>query len=275
MLEFFERHRLIKKGLASTKTRRRRSTNEWTQALETNVWVKTLIFLGFIAGLGMLIYASPQPQPMEIFLVALLIFFTALAQLWINHPRTFAKNSRVLLMFGIFLVHLAGTKMMFGFSRGAGSFGMQEVWKLLIPYAFAPLVCSVLLGRNHGIYAAVFVSLWGSLLFRGIDPVFLVMSLISGFIAVFVTLQVRRRSRLIRAGLFVGLATWALAIIFPNQIMIIWEALGANDWQMIGWQSLAAIGSGVICAMIVGGFCPSSRLASGSPPTSRGSSWPT
>jgi hypothetical protein len=145
---------------------------------------------------------------------------------------------------------------MFGFSRDAGSFGMQEVWKLLIPYAFAPLVCSVLLGRNHGIYAAVFVSLWGSLLFRGIDPVFLVMSLISGFIAVFVTLQVRRRTRLIRAGLFVGLATWALAIIFPNQIMIIWEALGANDWQMIGWQSLAAIGGGVICAMIVGGLLP-------------------
>jgi hypothetical protein len=256
MLEFFERYRLVRKGLASSKTRRRRSTNEWAQTLESNVWIKALILLGFVTGLGALISASPQPQPMEIFLVALLIFSTALAQLWIGHPRTFARNSRVLLIFGTLLVHLTATKIMLGFAREAGSFGVQQVWKLMIPYAFAPLVCSVLLGRRHGIYAAVFVSLWGSILFRGIDPVFLVMSLISGFIAVFVTLQVRRRTRLIRAGLFVGLATWALAIIFPNQIMIIWEALGANDWKMIGWQSLAAIGGGVITATLVGGLLP-------------------
>ena len=34
-----------------------------------------------------------------------------------------------------------------------GSIDLQ-IGKLLLPYAFAPLVCSVLLGKNQGLYAA-------------------------------------------------------------------------------------------------------------------------
>ncbi len=71
---------------------------------------------------------------------------------------------------------------------------------LITPYAFAPLVLSVLLGRHHGLYAAFFVSLWSSMLFGPIDAPLLITSLISGFTAVSLTLQVRRRGQLIRAG---------------------------------------------------------------------------
>ena len=70
----------------------------------------------------------------------------------------------------------------------------ETAW-LIAPYAFAPLVLSVLLGRNHGLYAAVFVSLWSSILLSKIDAPLLVNGLISGFTAVYLTLQVRRRSR--------------------------------------------------------------------------------
>lgn len=231
MLRFFERHRLVKKGLACTKTRRRRPENELLQVLETGPLAKAIILLGFILGLGALIFYGTQPQPTEKFLLCLLIFLTALAQLWINHPHTFARNSRMLLMFGTFLVHLTIMKVLLVLGRNgafadaddrAMSLQLATLW---LPYAFAPLVMSVLLGRNHGLYAATFVSLWGSIVFYNqIDPAkFLVISLISGFIAVFVTLQVRRRSRLIRAGVFVGLATWVLALIFGLIGPIIWE----------------------------------------------------
>jgi hypothetical protein len=127
---------------------------------------------------------------------------------------------------------------------------------LLIPYAFAPLVLSVLLGRNHGLYAAVFSSLWGSLLVGRIDPVFLVISLITGFIGVFVTLQVRRRSRLVRAGVYVGLATWILAATFGQIGPVIWEVPSQTDWAMICWQSLAAFATGIATAIVVSGILP-------------------
>jgi putative nucleotidyltransferase with HDIG domain len=101
----------------------------------------------------------------------------------------------------------------------------------------------------------VFVSLWGSLLIGRIDPVFLVISLITGFIAVFVTLQVRRRSRLVRAGVYVGLATWILAAAF-GQIGPISLFPGETDWRMVGWQSLAAFATGIATAVVVSGILP-------------------
>ena len=85
--------------------------------------------------------------------------------------------------------------------------------------------------------------------------VYLVMGLICGFVAVFVTLQVRRRSRLIRAGFFVGLATWLLALTFGH-IKVDLVSFPNVDWQTLGAESLAAIGSGMLTAMIVSGALP-------------------
>jgi len=264
MLKFFERQRLVKKGLASPKQRRRRSTNELMQTLETGALAKILIFAAFTLGLAGLIYTSKETHGAEKFLTTLLISLTAAAQLWINHPRTFARNSRLLLVFSVCFAHLAFLKGILTLTWN----GVIEAnyGPILIPFAFAPLVLSVLLGRNLGIFAAIFVSLWGGILVAGIAPaallpaVFIVMSLISGFIAVFVTLEVRQRSRLIRAGVFVGLITWVLALMFGLIGPIVPELFGNINWQMINWQmveqSLATIASGVLTAILVSGTLP-------------------
>jgi hypothetical protein len=106
MLGFFERQRLVRKGLASSKTRRRRTESELLQTLEFGMATKVVIFGTFMAGLWALIYSDSWQQPTEKGLIAVLIFLTALAQLWINHPNTFAKNSRITVMFATFLLHL-------------------------------------------------------------------------------------------------------------------------------------------------------------------------
>lgn len=270
MLGFFEHQRLVKKGLASSKTRRRRTESELLQTLEYGVATKVIILTAFMFGLWSLVYSDSWQQPTQKGMIAVLIFLTALAQLWINHPQTFQRNSRVLAMFSIFLIHLALVKLVLVLSdsqvlkpgSGTGVVGMlsglerQQLWRLAVPFAFAPLALSVLLGKNHGIYAATFVSLWGAIIYRAIDARFLVMSLITGFVAVFVTIQVRRRSRLIRAGLFVGIATWVLALIFGWIGPIVWESLGETPWKMIAWQSLVAIGAAIGTAFVVGGALP-------------------
>jgi putative nucleotidyltransferase with HDIG domain len=262
MLGFFERQRLVKKGLASSKLRRRRTENEFLEGLENGAGTKVVILLAFMGALSALIYSDFRQQPMEKVFIAILIFLTALAQLWINHPNTFARNSRVLLIFLVCLVHLAVVKAVLVTAdnqvihggidlHGAfNSLQRQQLWKLAVPFAFAPLVLSVLLGKNHGIYAAIFVSLWGAIVYRGIDPIFLVMSLISGFIAVFVTLQIRRWTQLLRAGIFVGLSTLILAVIFGMIGPIVWDSVADTNWKMIGWQGLVAIGSGLLTALL-------------------------
>ncbi len=265
MFGFFERQRLVKKGFAASKQRRRRTESEILQTLEYGGFGKFVVCVLFIAGLSwLLIYPDSLPQPVDKILIVGLVFLTALAQLWINHPNTFARNSRVLLMFGVCLFHLGIVKLMLVAADATakdlpGTFtGLErrEIWLLALPYSLAPLLMSVLLGRNHGIFAAIYVSLWGSMIYRGIDGKFLVMSLISGFIAVFVTLQVRRRSRLIRAGIFVGLASWLLAILFAKIPVSQLATLGATSWKLIGFESMVCIGSGVITAFLVSGSLP-------------------
>ncbi len=131
----------------------------------------------------------------------------------------------------------------------------ETAW-LIAPYAFAPLVLCVLLGRNHGLYGAVYVSLWSSILVGKIDAPILVIGLISGFTAVLLTQQVRRRSRLIRAGFCVGLSIWLLSLTFGLIGPINLFNPGSTNWTMIGIQSAFAIGNGILTATVVGGTLP-------------------
>ena len=256
MFGFFERQRLVKKGFAASKQRRRRTESELVQTLEYGPWAKVGVCAAFLVALLALIQAEGQAKPLENALIAILIFLTALTQLWINHPKTFARNSRLALLFGVFLLHLGVVKLLLLTAETSAPATAQQMWRLAIPYALAPLLLSVLLGRNHGIFAAIYVSLWGAIIHREIDAKFLVMSLISGFIAVFVTLQVRRRSRLIRAGVFVGLATWMLAILFAMIPMLDLAQLAVADGKRLAVESVIAVGSGVITAFLVSGSLP-------------------
>src|SRR5213082_653966 len=257
MFDFLRRRRLLRRGLASKKTRRRRTRNELLRGLESASYVKVFILAAFIAGLAFLIFSGQQPEPTKNFVIALLFFATAIVQLWINRPKTFSQSSRVFLIFGTIFLQLVAIKLVLALcSEHTFKLLTPEMGWLLAPYAFAPLVLSVLLGRNHGLYAAVFVSLWSSILFGRIDASLLVISLISGFTAVYLTLQVRRRGQLIRAGVGVGLAIWLSSLSFGMIGPINLFPPMDNDWGMVGLQSALTLGNGIITAMIVGGALP-------------------
>ena len=257
MFEFLKRNKLVKRGLASGKTRRRHLPNELAQRLDYAPYVKALVFAAFAAGLALLIFSGDQPEPTKNFVVALVFFAAAVIQLWINQPRTFVRSSRVTLVFGVMFVQLAATKALLAIAEsGTIHFLTPSVAAVAAPYAFAPLVLSVLLGRNHGLYAAIFVGLWTRLLFGTFDGPLLAMAVISGFVAVYLTLQVRKRSRLIRAGFGVGLTIWVLSLAFGLIGPIDLFSPGDNDWQLLAIQSGLAIGNGILTATIVGGILP-------------------
>src|SRR4026208_1973495 len=257
MFDFLKRGRLVKRGLASRKRRRRRSRSELMRNVECSSHVKVIIFALFAGGLAFLVFSGQQPEPTKNYVIALLVLATAITQLWINQPKSFEQNSRILLVFSIIFVQLAVIKLLLVVcNSGSYRFLRPETARLIMPYAFAPLVLSVLLGRQHGLYAAFFVSLWSSMLFGPIDAPLLITSLISGFTAVSLTLQVRRRGQLVRAGFGVGLAIWLLSLTFGLIGPINWFYPTANDWGMIGLQSALAIGNGIVTATIVGGVLP-------------------
>src|SRR5213082_687279 len=240
MFNFLKRGRLIRRGLATRKTRRRRLLSELMRHLEYAPHSKALIFAIFAAGLALLVFTGQQPDPTKNFVIALLVLATAITQLWINQPKSFSRSSRILLIFGVILVQLVVTKLLLVICN-SGSYRLlkPEMAGLITPYAFAALVLSVLLGRQHGL-----------------DAPLLVTSLISGFTAVSLTLQVRRRSKLIRAGIGVGFAIWLLSLTFGLIGPINLFSPVTNDWGMIGFQSALALGNGMLTATLVGGVLP-------------------
>lgn len=236
------------------KSRRTVEESDLGRELRAGWFCRSGIIVLFAIGLGFLIFMGANTEPLTKFLVCILILVTAVIQLWVNHPQTLASNPRLLLVFGSMFFQLALIKLLLvQADLERISPGMVP---LLAPYAFAPLVLSVMLGKNHGLYAAVFCSLWAAFLLRGGDSILPVISLISGFVAVFVTLQVRRRGRLIRAGVFVGLVTTVLALIFGIVGPIDWSDPASTDWVLIGWQCMAVLSAGIGTAVVVSGVLP-------------------
>ncbi len=253
MLSLFRKYRLVRQGYACEKTRRTADPSEFRRLLNESSEVKWLVLLVFAAGLATLIFWGAQPNQAQRCLLGLLILVTAASQLWVNHPSTFADNAKLALIFGVMLVHLTAVKVVLELmDSGALSFIYGP---LMLPFAFSPLVLSTLLGRHHGLHAAVFVSLWSSILLRSIDAIPLVMSLISGFVAVFVTLQVRARVQLVKAGCFVGLAIWLLALSF--QLIEIYPSnLSDTPWTLVFQQTVVIFAVSIGISIVISGTMP-------------------
>ncbi len=254
MLKFLHRQQLIKKGLACGKSRRKVDQSPLREALACGWLARMIVFGAFVVGLALLIFTGEQAEPLKKYLICLLVFAISVAQLWVNYPQVFYRNSSLALIYAILFLQLGLIKGLLMLAD-SGKIDVQLV-PMLIPYALAPLVFSVLLGRHLGLFGGILVSLWGAFLMPVIDTVFLVISLISGVVAVLFTLQVRRRSQLVRAGIYVGVAVWLLGAIFGQIGANIVAAPELTDWAMVGWQTLAAFGVGMGTAVVVGGVLP-------------------
>src|ERR1700757_2686437 len=166
MFDFLKRNQLVRRGFASKKMRRRRTRNELLRSVEYSPYVKAFVFLAFAGVLALLVFSGQQPEPAKNFVIALLLLVTAIIQLWINQPKTFAQNSKIVLVFGVIFIQLAVTKLLLVLCN-SGNYRIltPQMGGLITPYAFAALTVSVLLGRHHGLFAAVFASFWSSVLF--------------------------------------------------------------------------------------------------------------
>src|SRR5438094_8966289 len=111
MFDFLKRGRLVRRGLATRKTRRRRLRNELMRYLEYAPYSKVLIFAAFAAGLALLVFTGQQPEPTKNFVIALLVLATAITQLWINQPKRLSRSSRILLIVVLILVNLVVPKL--------------------------------------------------------------------------------------------------------------------------------------------------------------------
>ena len=254
MFDFLSRHRLERRGLSSGKRRRKVAENDLLTALQEGMTAKAGIFILF--AIATVVFLALRRDEGALFsdhllqmpLIVGVIVATLAIQFFLNHVASFERNSRVVLILGVIFLHLVLVDVAFIPVRS----GVNIDYKYLLPaYAFAPMVLSILLGRNHGAFVAVYVSLLGGLLVEsGQAFAFAIFSLVCGFTAVYLTHDVRRRAKVVRAGLYVGLIAAALGVL-TGQIN-----LTDVTWPGVGLQCLTTIGIGILTAMIVSGLLP-------------------
>ena len=259
---FLARQRLIRRGMASVKLRRRLTKTEWVESLRHGRGIRWLL----LACVALMLSWTAAGAALEVerIVIGALMTFLAMALLWMNHPKVWADNSRLLLIFGTLIAHVEMVRWVTGSAMDSGAPGphslsqadVSEFWELAVPYALAPLVISVLLGQRLGIVVSIFASLFGSMLRGGIDARFLVISLLTGFVASMSTRDVRRRGDLLRAGAMVGLSTVILSAMMGHLSQIDFQNLAELHWESLGWKCAAAFGSGLVAAFVVSGLLP-------------------
>lgn len=262
MFEFLSKpSQLERRGLSSGKRRLKVKEGDLVDALEEGNATKAALFVIFTLAVTLLVQfgrdqgaifassMSPGANILQSALVVNVIIISMVIQFYVNHESSFAQNGRVVLILGVMLAHLFLLQVAF---IPAQSEFIEDHYQFLIPaYGLAPMAMSILLGRNHGTFAAIYVSLLGALLVQAEKAFpFFVLSLVSGFVAVFFTHQIRRRSTVVTAGFYVGIATTIVAIA-TGQIPIQFA-----EWQSMLYQVLTTILAGVITAMLVSGILP-------------------
>ena len=260
-LDAIKRWRLARQGLSSGKKRRIHSENPVIRALEESRWVKLALYTAFAVGCALLILLNAAgtafaADPFKGALYGLVVSITAVVLFQVSLQGSCRRNSRVVLVFGSLVVHLMTVRLAMGL---ADSGAISDAFRFfIVPFALAPMLHGVLLGRAVASFSAMFVTLIGCLLVPQADVLsYMILSLVSGMTSVLLAYQVRKRLQLLQAGIYVGAVTLVLGLILGRlDIAAIFGPDSVNHLQAFGTGSIAAFGTAIVTALLISGLLP-------------------
>jgi putative nucleotidyltransferase with HDIG domain len=247
LADWFERRRLVRKGLACDKTRLSHSEDNIQSRADSSWGLKLLILGFFIALLHLGVAWGRLPgTTLEDQILAFIIFISGLMLLELDCPESWRSNSRLVLTLGAIWFNLVLVKGIYLSWPSHDPAGMSQFY-FLCPCTFAPFLITLLLGTRAGLFSVVQVSMLSPLL-TDRSFTFLLVSLLSGFTAVYFTQNVRKRADLLRAGVAVG----CLNLLCATVLGLVHQRAIEN----LGWQAIYGIGAGIGTAMVVSAILP-------------------
>ncbi|MGD9420619.1 MAG: HD family phosphohydrolase [Verrucomicrobiota bacterium JB025] len=223
--------------------------------------MKWALFFAFAVSCGLLVFrTSPNTpfaeDPVRGSLFAIIIAATAIVMFQVSLLESCRRNSRVILVFGGLIGHLVIVRLIMGLAN-AGH--IPELYRFFfVPFALAPMLHSVLLGRSIGAFSTVFVTLIGSLFVpKGDGLVYMILSLVCGVTGTLLANEVRKRIQLLQAGIYVGAVALLLAILLGNlNVAACFGPNAVEHLQLFGSGGAAAFGTAVLTALLISGTLP-------------------
>ncbi len=260
-LDVIKRWRLAREGLSSGKKRRVHSENPVIQALEDSFWVKLALYATFAIGSAVLVLKSSggtafAAAPLKGASYGLIIAITAIVMFQVSLQDRCRRNSRVVLVLGGLVGHLLMVRAVMGLVD-VGT--IPEIFRFFaVPFALAPMLHGVLLGRAVASFSVVYVTLIGCLLVpQGEVLPYMILSLVCGMTSVLLAYQVRKRLQLLQAGIYVGAVTLVIGMVLGRlDVPAIFGPNSMGHLQLLGSGSAAAFGTAVVTALLISGLLP-------------------
>ena len=243
--DWLERRRLVRKGLACDKTRLSHPEDGLQGWFDSSGLIRLALLGVFLALLHSGVSWGQPKDMLEDQILAFIVFIGGLMLLELDCPEVWRSNSRAGLFLGVLWCNLALVK--YAYLKVPHDPASLAQLYFFSPCTFAPFLITLLLGTRAGLFSVVQISMLAALL-TDQKFSFLLVSLLSGFTAVYFTRNVRKRADLIKAGLAVGTLNLLCAV-----------ALGLvhqRGWNDLGWQALIGIGSGIFIALVVSAILP-------------------
>jgi len=260
-VDAIKRWRLAQQGLSSGKKRRVHNENPVIQVLEDSIWVKFALYATFAVSCAVMVLKSAPGtsfanDPLKGAMYGLVIALTAIVMFQVSMPTTCRRSSRVVLVLGGLLIHLALVRV--AMSMVDAEYVPAVFRFFVVPFALAPMLHGVLLGRPVGAFSAVFVTLLGCLFVpRGDALGYMIMSLVGGMTSVLLAHQVRKRLQLLQAGIYVGAVTLALGLLLGHlDVAACFGPNAVDHLQMLGTGGGIAFGTAVLTALLISGLLP-------------------
>jgi cyclic-di-AMP phosphodiesterase PgpH len=260
-LDAIKRWRLARQGLSSGKKRRVHCENPVIQILEDSIWVKGALYAIFAVGSGVLVLKATGGSaliddslrgPLYGFIIAV----TGIVIFQVSLQGSCRRNSRVILVLGGLIVHLLLVRAVVGLAD-AGT--IPEVYKFFaVPFALAPMLHGVLLGRAVASFSAVYVTLLGCLLVPKPQVLdYMMLSLVAGMTSVLLAYQVRKRLKLLQSGICVGAVTLGLGMILGHlDVAACFGPEAMSHLQRLGTGSAVVFGTAIVTALLISGLLP-------------------
>lgn len=254
MFDSIRRAKLQREGLSCGKTRRKHQEGDLADILRTHPGITVALDALFVATVAFLMILGSKvteglPQPgFLIYSCAAALVTALIIHLRVTMRDVVTDNRSLALLLGVIALHLALVVAILKFGYKQGWTGVLLV--LALPHAAAPLILSMLMGRKAGLFASIYATLFGILIAVSVSPfTFLAASILLGFLSVAFTRRVRRRSRLFKAGLYLGVVAALFSLMLHRA-----SASGADLSLavMAGVPFLA----GFLTGMIISGLLP-------------------
>ena len=258
MFDFFKRLRLKRQGYSCGR-KRREKTSGWREAVRGSPVVRWVMIGMFGLAAGVLSGRFPERLVVEGLRgpnggVALAVLFAAaLVHLRCNLRKTWDRNSRLMLVFGAMLLQMLVFLVPCLYFRGGTEFD-AALRVLLAPAALGPMLLTQLLGRRHGMFAALYGSLWGGLLVGSAECV--LVGMVTGLTAMVTVRHLRKRGQLLRAALVTGVASVVAAGAVGVLRVGVEGGMVNQGWLGVGTEALLVMATTLVTALVVGGLLP-------------------